>query len=415
MRKLQNGTILIAMVVATSWAGYGTAAADDEAVGLIVPDVAVGGSLPGLTGAQSALFAEGAAAFAVVETVSDGLGPVFNEKSCASCHGIGSEGGSGTQFEVRGGILTGSSFNDLANEGGQLFQLHDVTGMVTIDGKTCSLPGQGNGEPVPANANVSAHRRTTALFGLGLVDATPDATFKALAASEPVSTRGAVNMVTDLDQGGATTVGKFGWKAQVPTLHQFAGDAYLHEEGITNPQFPVNDPPFGNPALVPPCNGFTGTGLEDDGTDITNFTNFMQLLAPPRPNAPTPQTTAGRAVFTRLGCNNCHTVTLTSGPSAVAALSNKAYNPYSDFLLHDMGSLGDKIGNNGIASPTQMRTAPLWGLVNSDQSNLLHDGRAHNIASAIQQHAGQGAAAAAAFGALSPNDQSNLFAFLNSI
>jgi CxxC motif-containing protein (DUF1111 family) len=287
--------------------------------------------------------------------------------------------------------------------------------MVTINGNTCELPGKGAGEPVPADANVSAKRRTTALFGLGLVDATPDSTFTALAASEPAATRGTANMVVNLDQGGATTVGKFGWKAQVPTLHQFAGDAYLHEEGITNPQFPTNDPPFGNASLVAPCNGFTGTGLEDNGADITNFTNFMQLLAPPKANAPTSQTTAGNAVFTRIGCGSCHVASLTSGTNAVAALSNQTYHPYSDFLLHDMGSLGDKIGNNGIATPTQMRTAPLWGLVNSDQANLLHDGRAHSIQSAIQQHAGQGAAAATAFNALSSGDVSNLLAFLNSI
>ncbi len=416
IRKLQNCVTLIAMVATGAGAGCGgTGGEGDETVAQSSEAVSVGASLPGLTSAQQTLFANGEAAFVVIEGISDGLGPLFNEKSCGTCHSIGAIGGSGTQFEVRGGILTGTSFNDLANEGGQLFQLHDVTGMVTINGKTCSLPGKGNGEPVPANANVSTKRRTTALFGLGLVDATPDATFVALAASEPAATRGTVNMVANLDKGGATTAGKFGWKAQVPTLHQFAGDAYLHEEGITNPQFPTNDPPFGNVALVAPCNGFTGTGLEDEGADITNFTNFMQLLSPPKPNTPTSQTTAGNAVFTRIGCNNCHTASITSGSNAVAALSNQTYHPYSDFLLHDMGSLGDKIGDNGIATPTQMRTAPLWGLVNSDQANLLHDGRAHSIANAIQDHAGQGAAAASAFNALSSTDQQNLLAFLNSI
>ncbi|HSY22103.1 MAG TPA: di-heme oxidoredictase family protein [Polyangiaceae bacterium] len=416
VRKLQNCATLVALVVAAAGAACGgTAGEGDETVVQTTEAVTVGGFLPGLTSAQQTLFTNGAAAFEVIEGISDGLGPLFNEKSCGTCHAIGAEGGSGVQFEVRGGILSGTSFNDLANEGGQLFQLHDVTGMVTINGKTCSLPGMGNGEPVPANANVSAKRRTTALFGLGLVDATPDSTFVALAASEPAATRGTVNMIANLDKGGATTMGKFGWKAQVPTLHQFAGDAYLHEEGITNPQFPTNDPPFGNTALVAPCNGFTGTGLEDNGADITNFTNFMQLLAPPKPSTPNAQTTAGQAVFTRIGCGNCHTPSITSGSNAVAALSNQTYHPYSDFLVHDMGTLGDKIGNNGLTTPTQMRTAPLWGLVNSNQSNLLHDGRAHSLASAIQQHAGQGAAAAAAFNALNSTDSNNLLAFLNSI
>src|SRR5262245_32131725 len=88
-----------------------------------------------------------------------------------------------------------------------------------------------NGEAIPAEANVRALRRTTALFGLGLVDATPDATFMALAASQTGAVTGRVNMVNNIAAGGVT-VGKFGWKAQVPTLHQFSGDAYLNEMGI---------------------------------------------------------------------------------------------------------------------------------------------------------------------------------------
>src|SRR4029453_12671467 len=95
----------------------------------------------------------------------------------------------------------------------------------------------------------------------------------------------------------------------------------------------------------------------------------------------------------QIGCDGCHVRTLVAGPSPIAALSNQTYHPFSDFLLHDMGSLGDNIGDNGTAGLTEMRTAPLWGMRLLGGRNLLHDGRATSVADAIQRHDGQGAAA----------------------
>jgi CxxC motif-containing protein (DUF1111 family) len=377
----------------------------------------LGDALSGLTTAQQTLFANGKSAFIEVEGVTDGLGPVFNEKSCGNCHNVGATGGSGVQFEVRAGKITNGIFDPLASAGGQLFDLFSVTSLPASERTTiptCSLPA--NGEPVPANANVVAQRRTTALFGLGLVDATPDSTFVALAQSQPVSIRGRAPLVPNL-AAGHSTVGKFGWKDQVPTLFQFSGDAYLNEMGITNPQFPAEQLPRGNAAFLPPCDGapVEPSGVEDDGDDVQAFADFMALLAaPPAPDIKG-QAHSGDTIFTQCGCDGCHVRSLVSGSSPIAALANKTYHPFSDFLVHDMGSLADNIPGNGDVGRAEMRTAPLWGLHFVAPTDLLHDGRASSVEDAILRHDGQGAAARAAFTALPPGQKNNLLAFLATL
>jgi len=373
-----------------------------------------GDALPNLTSGQQADFTAGKDAFEEVEGLSDGLGPVFNEKSCATCHFVGATGGSGTQFEKRAGSLVNGVFNSLASQGGQLFDLFSVANLTGAEQRAipnCTLAK--NGEPIPANANVVASRRTTALFGLGFVDATPDSTFTNLAASEPAAIRGHTNLVSNLDTG-TTTVGKFGWKSQVPTLHQFSGDAYLNEMGITNPEFPNEQPPLGNSATVAACD--VVPGLEDDGEDVDNFTNFMQALAPVAPLAENASAQAGDALFTTLGCAGCHVRTLTAGSSPLAAINNQQYHPFSDFLLHNMGSLGDNIGDNGTAGLTEMRTAPLWGLrLVDDKHQLLHDGRASSLTDAVLLHDGQALAARNAFAALNSTQRNNVLDFLRTL
>jgi CxxC motif-containing protein (DUF1111 family) len=122
----------------------------------------------------------------------------------------------------------------------------------------------------------------------------------------------------------------------------------------------------------------------------------------------------GDALFDQIGCSGCHVRTLKSGPSEVAALSRKLYHPFSDFLLHDMGSLGDNI-EQADAGLREMRTAPLWGLRFVDPDHLLHDGRADSVEDAILKHDGQGRAARDRFAKLSKKDQQRLLAFLQTL
>jgi CxxC motif-containing protein (DUF1111 family) len=215
-------------------------------------------------------------------------------------------------------------------------------------------------------------------------------------------------MTTEIRTGRAR-VGRFGWKAQVPTLFQFSGDAYLNEMGITNPEFPNENCPQGD------CSALDHNPLKtlnDDGAGVVKFTDFMSLLAPPPRGNLSLQVFTGSAIFAVIGCANCHTPALVTGRSPVAALSNKVFQPYSDFLLHDMGDLGDGIAQ-GSATRRQMRTAPLWGV--RTRALLLHDGRATSLAAAILAHDGQGREARDRFLRLSPGARFSLLQFLGSL
>lgn len=374
-----------------------------------------GDALPGVSPTESQAFSSGRTAFATAETPAEGLGPVFNDVSCAACHTGPKKaiGGNTTRTEIRFGTITNGAFDPLAQLGGSLIQNQGIgsDGLVATD-PVCSGVSFA-GETVPAAAAITARRRTTPLFGLGLVDATPDATFRQLAAAEArttPSTAGVVNIVAKIEQHQQNVVGRFGWKAQNATLHIFAGDAYVNEMGITNPTFPSENCPQGD------CSKLVCLAAREpndaDGGDVTAFTDFMTFLAPPPRGTIGPNETAGEAVFARIGCADCHTPTLTTGNAASTALDRVDYHPYSDFLLHDMGALGDGI-TQGNATGALMRTAPLWGL--RTQATLLHDGRTRSVADAIDAHAGQGAAARAAFDGLGKDDRRSLLAFLASL
>jgi CxxC motif-containing protein (DUF1111 family) len=289
-------------------------------------------------------------------------------------------------------------------------------------------------DPTSANfaqgANCSAGRAATPLFGLGLVEAVADRTLSDLAQSEPAAVRGEVKEITEL---GRQRVARFGWKDDHATLRGFSADAYLNEMGITNPDNPhdlsqcaLNKSQFG---VVLQTSGVEDTTGTDGHADIDRFSDFMRALNPPPRLAQDASAQNGARLFGQAGCAGCHAPALTtdSNPAAFippttggvalsstlnVALANQTFRPYSDFLLHDMGALGDGI-TSGSAGPTMMRTAPLWGL--RAKSALLHDGRAADIPTAIELHDGQGKAAAVAFKALSTQEQQDLINFLDTI
>jgi CxxC motif-containing protein (DUF1111 family) len=358
-----------------------------------------------LTPAELALFNTGKVEFEAVEAIDEGLGPVFNEASCATCHNA-PVGGTTGRKETRFGRIVNGAFDPLTEFGGSLIQDQGI-GLVTTAAGSYTFVG----EVVPAMATVTARRITTPLFGLGLVDAVPDEELLQLARLEAATspaTAGTPSMTTEIRTGRAR-VGRFGWKAQVPTLFQFSGDAYLNEMGITNPEFPNENCPQGD------CSALDHNPLKtlnDDGAGVVKFTDFMSLLAPPPRGNLSLQVFTGSAIFAVIGCANCHTPALVTGRSPVAALSNKVFQPYSDFLLHDMGDLGDGIAQ-GSATRRQMRTTPLWGV--RTRALLLHDGRATSLAAAILAHDGQGREARDRFLRLSPGARFSLLQFLGSL
>jgi CxxC motif-containing protein (DUF1111 family) len=428
-----------------------------------------------LAGISATDFAEAKDNFAAVEDLTDGLGPVFNERACANCHQNGAIGGAGENIERRFGTFTNGVFNGLSQFGGSLRQLFTVGnfnnpafhGGPANNPTLCQVPL----EVEPSAATVkNVGRLTTPLFGLGLVDAMPDSFFDTLAAAEPSATRGIVNRsaillpnVHDATQSvGQQRVNRFGWKAAVPNLAQFSADAYVNEMGITTQScangvsitaFATESAPNGTPmplhcddlAADVPSNvtgvpagtdDFVGTcaqGQSELQEDLDNFTLFMTFLAPPGTDAQDHSDalaiSRGKPLFTQIGCANCHVdPSVTSGTLATASNfttpalppngvpGSMAFHPYSDFLAHDMGTLGDNIGLNdgdSTAAALRMRTAPLWGI--SKRNKLLHDGRTTDISTAIRAHDGQGAAASTAFKALSSSSQHDVVQFVRSL
>ncbi len=363
-----------------------------------------GDPLPNLPSALTTRFLAGQASFELVETVSAGLGPVFNDVSCVACHSVPAAGGGSTTIETRFGRMLKGQFDPMTQFGGSLIQKN---GIGLYNGVNFV------GETVPHQATISAGRRTTPLFGLGLVNSVPDSTFEQLASLEKQytpATAGRAAMITD-QATGDDIVGRFGWKCQQGSLFTFSGDAYLNEMGVTTPLFPDENCPQGNCALLA-ANPALMNPNEPDNDDLQAFTDFMTFLAPPPALALTSAAKSGAGTFVSIGCVNCHFPVLQTGSNSIAALNSVTFFPYSDFLLHDMGSLGDGIAQ-ADAGQTEMRTAPLWGV--RVMSRFLHDGRATSLSQAILAHAGQGKAARNQFANLSSRDQANLIAFLNSL
>jgi CxxC motif-containing protein (DUF1111 family) len=364
-----------------------------------------GGPIRGLTADERARFDAGKEAFDRVETPEDGLGPVFNGNSCGGCHNVGGSGGGSELLETRFGTTTGGAFDPLSAFGGSLIQ-HDGIGPQGA----CNYVG----EVVPSpQATIVAGRRTTPLFGLGLVDAVPEGELRALARRQARFTpeiAGRPNVVTDASTG-AEALGRFGWKSQGPSLLHFSGDAYLNEMGITTPMFPDENCPNGDCSLLA-CDPVPGLDDEDLG-DVEKFRDFMAFLAPPPARrASTFSAQQGSRLFDQVGCASCHVRTLVTGASEVAALRYRTFAPYSDFLLHDMGALGDGI-EQGLASGAEMRTAPLWGL--HLLTTYIHDGRARTLDEAILAHDGQGRGARDRYAALSARKKAALVAFLTTL
>jgi CxxC motif-containing protein (DUF1111 family) len=364
-----------------------------------------GDAIQGLTASEAATFEAGLEEFSGVEDIADGLGPVFNGRSCGECHDTPAVGGgSSLHLVTRIGTRANGTFDPLTNLGGSLMQDHALG---PSDGST----HQFRAETAPALATIVVHRRTTPLFGLGLIDATPDSDFVALAQQQRARNDGTAGRAPLVDniRAGMKTIGKFGWKGQVPTLLQFAGDAYLNEMGITNPLFPNENCPNGDCSELA-YNPMPGMNDGEDG--IRSLADYMTMLAPPPRAANTRDANDGEATFERIGCTSCHVATLRSGTSSIAALSRQTYHPYSDFLLHDVGSLGDGI-EQGDANGREMRTAPLWGL--RFLTSYLHDGRAATLDGAITAHEGQARAARDRYNALNRNEKDKLLTFLRSL
>ena len=259
---------------------------------------------------------------------------------------------------------------------------------------------------------------------MGLIEAIPEADL--LARADPTDAdgdgiSGRPNYVTPPEfipqrlPPGVPVLGRFSRKAQVSSILEQTVAAYHQDIGITTDFLPEENT---NPLAS------TATEAADRVADpelsaaaVRSVVAYLRMLAPPAPGASTPTVERGRQVFGNIGCAGCHVPSYRTGPSTIAALSNRDVELYSDLLLHDMG---DELADNrpdGQANGREWRTTPLWGMrlmrdFLNGQAFLLHDGRAKTVTAAISAHGGEAAASRDAYLALPEADRTALLEFV---
>jgi CxxC motif-containing protein (DUF1111 family) len=399
--------------------------------------------------------------------LAQGLGPVFNMRSCADCHQQPITGGISQVAELRAGSVVNGVFTpatvtvNVAGAGGpvtiagrSLINQEAICPAVIVDAggnTTFNYPTSDAHERIGKDSssdNIRSLRTTTNILGDGFVEAIADATLMGITATQrtaPADSVGAPyhpgsingvnqsageNTIVDLlERPGSTRVGRFGWKAQLASLVSFAGAAYLNEQGITN-------------RIVP--HEVTGDGVlcdtvhdpEDTDDDVTIFARFMRTTRPQSRDyaqAATADAQAGSVIFDQIGCSFCHTRSITTAPVGTVLhgvdnsftpgtdlvvsgpMGNKIIHPFSDFALHNVhpDNIGDTQTSGLPISYLKTRTAPLWGL--RFRSQMMHDGSAETFNEAINEHEVEADFAQANFQTLSNAQKAQLFAFLKSL
>jgi CxxC motif-containing protein (DUF1111 family) len=368
-------------------------------------DQILDGPVEGLTPEQNAIFLRGDIAFNdEVFTAQSGLGPLFVATSCGSCHAGDGKGHPFTMLTRFG--QTDSTGNKFLHLGGPQLQHRAVPGFQF--------------EAIPAGASFSRFM-PPANTGLGFLDAVPDAALLALADPNDANGDGisgkpnwipspAYILYRDgtIERNGKY-IGRFGKKAAVYDLMQQTANAYNQDMGITSTYEHYD----------------TYTGFETD-PEVSNQTvldvvfYLKTLKAPVQRNQSNPDVIAGKQVFLSISCGKCHTPQLQTGNTSIAAISNKTFFPYTDLLLHDMGTGLDDGYTEGTASTAEWRTPALWGLGLSKNSQggryfLLHDGRAKSIEEAILLHGGEATQSRNSFQQLNATDKAALLKFLESL
>ena len=379
--------------------------------------------------------------------VNPGLGPIYNNVSCINCH---SRDGRGRPPGADEGLVSllfrlslpkgedsvtgrpptpvpgfGTQLNNRAivdadPEGKVKIEYTEQT-LTTADGTRVHLryPNYTLTEtyqPLPENVEVSP-RVAPVVFGLGLLEAIPENAILAYADEADVDgdgISGKPNYVWDV-VAQRYTLGRFGWKANQPTLLQQVAAAYNDDMGITTSLFSVE-----NSAGQAQLTEHSATPeVNDEILDAVTF--YVQTLAvPARRNVDDPQVKQGEQLFAEAQCASCHIPTLRTGVLAgVPSVSNQTIHPYTDLLLHDMGpELADN-RSDFRASGREWRTPPLWGIglvrrVNG-HTNFLHDGRARDLMEAILWHGGEAEASRQAVEQMSKEERDALVAFLQSL
>lgn len=445
---------------------------DDKTNGLIPQ----GFPVPDCTDPTPGTFLHDQAIFSEIDTIQDGLGPIYNDRSCGSCHDNPVTGAISQIMELRAGHTIGTTFFDAP--GGSLINQRGIpTPQVPANFPIKNAKVQervpplftagiiGGGKPITDEEPTRTLRTSLNTLGDGFVEAVADGTLVAIANNQPGTTGGEVHgLVINVPVSEANfqtnpdcvnpnlpcirRVGRFGWKNQHASLLSFSGDAYLNEIGITNflvlkentslgrfigfgtPFDPVPD----NTNCDPP-NQAIKCG-EDTAQDINVFAEFMRATkAPPRDqdiiNQYLTDVNAGASLFQTMvingtpyfSCSVCHVPSIVTAPRCTvinggtftvpAALANKIIRPFSDFLLHDVGTGDGIVQNGGQITRTRVRTPPLWGVRTRNQ--LMHDGAELTFNDAILRHGGEASSVISRYKMLSKQERWQLITFLESL
>jgi len=366
--------------------------------------------------------------FDEVEGPDEGLGPLYNAQSCRECHQSPVSGAASQVTELRVGHTdrSGNFVNpDIAiGDGAEVVHARSLVN----DRSICpsrEFPGLNGQEHAPPTETIRALRASLNTLGDGFVEAVPSSTLRTIAQQQCQSTRGAVCgvvvSVPVLEAGGSKRVGRFGWKNQHASLVSFSADAYLNEMGVTSALQPADVAQLCD-AIQDPEDHVDSDGLGD----VDRFARFMRASkAPPRDLAlaNSADGMAGSNVFDQVGCGTCHVRTLVTAPAGSVlnggtltvsdAVGNKIIHPFSDFLLHDVGTGDGIVQNGGQPTANLLRTAPLWGL--HVRSRLMHDLRSLTYDDAISRHQGEARGAVSRYRSLSSDDKQRLYTFLGSL
>jgi CxxC motif-containing protein (DUF1111 family) len=427
--------------------------------------------------------------FEEVETITpDGLGPLYNAQSCRECHQTPVTGAASQVSEFRAGHLDAHHFflnpEIPINHGAEV--IRDRT--LVNDRAICPEIQQH----VPETETIRTTRMATSTLGDGYVEAISDETLLKIRREQCRASHGKICgqavKVPVPESEGPDRIGRFGWKDQHASLLAFAADAYLNEMGITNAlqktevTTTCNPPvtttiPNNDPAKITEPNSLPDS-TDNNLEDIDHFASFMRSLkAPARDDttAAMPEAKHGAELFSKIGCGTCHVETIVTGKSPASSggpglhpdvLENRTIHPFSDFLLHDVGT-GDgisvaliehfgrqrvekrlreeteagetkggatnqedecsesyqtavaegekhpKLLRDTLCARNKIRTAPLWGL--RLRSRLMHDGNSVQLNDAIRRHKHEAKEVSKRFFKLKPEDQKAVLVFLQSL
>lgn len=413
--------------------------------------------VPGLTYAQLRLFREGEKEFKVPWVVFPllgghwGLGPTFIANACTVCHVQAGRGrtvdnaiivqqllrvsvpGQGPHGEPLPHPHYGEQIQVFGVNVGLKENLKPGEADVYVDWMPSSVT-LADGTPVElrrpklrmenlrfgplGEQSMTSLRNTQVIYGLGFLEAVPESTLKDIAAlQKKQGLNGRLNYVRD-DIQQKTVLGRFGWKANQPSIRQQIVAAFLGDMGVTSSLYmEENCPPVQTLCLaMPPGNR---PELLDYNWDQMEFWHAA-LAPPPARNLELPQVKLGEKLFQQAGCAACHLPELRTGDyPLLPIIANTTFRAFTDLLLHDMGEDLADGRPDFLAGPRDWRTPPLWGIGLSAQVNgsthLLHDGRARNVLEAILWHGGEAKAAKDAFSKMPLDEREALIAFVNAL